>query len=1121
MNEKNEKNNARQLKQFSQTLKDNENFEWDEKYIYELLKGEIPEQRINRRELQYDHEYKKVSSLLLELISKFNNKNISIEEYYDKEKETINEINGILNDETKNKEKVNIHNYYDQNSIREIVDFSKKILIKGDGGVGKSFLLYKFIEKLKESKIQFICSFGKYDKEFNQIDLENILEVAKDTYIYFIIDALNEYDDNGLKKIEEFIENNHNNKNIRFILSYRKYAISEDKLKKIKDIFEREYELFGINLDNIITIFIEKYGIDITKYENIINIQSPFYIKILKKCMEDKKIKKEILNGESQVTFIYEQFIKAVDYSLWNPTKNIVAKYLYEQEKKTISLKEFKSIMPDSYSDYINKMQEAGLLISYVKDSEELYYFTIDSLNDFIVGRTFLDEIGGLKDEQIIEIINKKLEKLYSLYTVFIICLFDRFQKDIKRVVNIIKKSNIRDIFDLSILRMIRFENQNIIDEFQKEWDVNEEDAFNNITGYHNKPFNFTNYFNKILINKDKNLNLLSMIYNLEHFKQKAKNIATITKAIEYNADIFNETSFREYFWFSFWLSGSSNKELSDICKKNIYEICSKCNNYYNTIIKMYRVIKDDYIKNAIVEIICTSSSNVIKKYEPFLKSIYFDNNEINSLRIVRIDNAIFGGERKYININKIDLLKEVKDTEIEDWYDEILFKAELYDKYLLPWRYDGKERIHSNLNFIENSKIELTKITEYLTNKYPCLLDERIYCNYTKGALLEENNFSIDEIKIDTKKYLILYKNILMNLLEEYDIKIETFVESLNYSSFFDSNIYKFLNIAQQRLIGTLMCNYYTNEFCMNKNNYENKVGYSVYNPYQYDDSFELNYVHPYSKFNELADSIDQKLKDKIEQSSEKGKDWENDVKGIKENLLKLIEPIEINNDKWIVLSASLRYSSKEKYRIEWLDTYLINSTFDSEKKLTGVDDRYLTIEQKEYNESILDYTEQNFEECTIMKPIKNSTSYFPDNYLILPPTNLINKLALHYSPNDSSWVTSKNEVVMISNNNDKIVFKDVVSNTLYIKEKFLNGIKEKINYFSFTSRSKGEGYSEESEFHMQFNSIQGEIASINNKNQKSKDVMRCSQCKYDKVQTEEDIEKTLKEYEALIEKL
>ena len=41
-----------------------------------------------------------------------------------------------------------------------------------------------------------------------------------------------------------------------------------------------------------------------------------------------------------------------------------------------------------------------------------------------------------------------------------------------------------------------------------------------------------------------------------------------------------------------------------------------------------------------------------------------------------------------------------------------------------------------------------------------------------------------------------------------------------------------------------------------------------------------------------------------------------------------------------------------------------------------------------------------------------------------------------------------------------------------------------------------------------MQFNNIVGEIKTISNKEQKTQDHERCSSCKYDKIQTEKDLE-------------
>lgn len=1102
------------------TIYDNDSFEWDDTNIFNILKSEIPKLSLSGYEIDNDLYQKNIKELA-KLIESFNNRDINYKEYKDNEYNILIELTKILNNKELNKSHIYLERYYNHITIDNILKFSRGVFIKGDGGIGKSFLLYKFVEELKKHDNKFIISFGKFNKFFEGIDLENILELSKKELVYFIIDAFNEYNQNGRNKIINFISDNINNTNIKFIVSYRNYSLEESELIKITNLFDESYELYGVDMENALSNLINNYGIDVTKYEEIINLQNPLYIKLLKKCLNDQKIIEELVNSESQITFIYEQFIKSIDKKLWLYTKNIVSKYMYDNEIKQIEDSVLKQLLNTGFPLYIDSLQQNGLLSSYIDNGKIYYYFSIDTMNDFIIARSFFDDINNLNDDQIVSIINKKLKKLYSLYNAFIICLFDKFSDNIMRALKIIKKSNLKYYFDARILRMIKFEEKSI-QIFQQNVNFDLEDAINNLVGYPNKPYNFCNYFNKYFLKDDAYLNLMcNSKYNYinnDHFKRKAKIIASLIKREDYNSSIDKSKIFQEYFWFSFWFMGTSSEELRNLSKKNVYEICDKCNEFYEEIVNIYPELKDEYIKNGIIEIICTSSKNTIKKYSEFLKAIYYCDKELDSLKIVRVDNAIFDGRREYIKTKKNNLLNIIKDEKIDDKVANILFKVDIYDKYLLPWRYWSKDHIDCNLKFIKNNKSKLTKINEFLTNKYPCLLNGVAYCKFDKESLLNENDFKITEVKIEEKKYLQLFQKIIYDVSEKYKFNLEEDFENIRPEFFKNTLAYKVIELSRHILEGTLMCNYYTNEFCLNKNTYENKIGYGIYNPYEYEDSFDLNFSHPYSLFNQLANKLDENIESKINQTIKKEKGWEDDIENIKENLFKLISPITIKRKKWFLLSASLRYILKNEYGFEWMDTYLINCTFDSKKELTGIDDRYITIEQNKYNGAIKDYINCDIDECSIMNSIKFNSNDFQENSIVLPPANMVKKFNLRYRPTDSSWIDENDNIIIISNNNTKRHYNDVVTNSVYLCEEYFNKIQDYINYFSFTSRSRGEGYSEKSEFHMQFNNVVGEIKSINNSEQKSKDFKRCDKCNYNKIQTEEELEELRKEWNDLL---
>ena len=277
--------NNNQLNSMKDKFKGNDNFMWSDANILNILKSEIPK-------LNFDYEidndlFKKNIKELDSLIESFNNRNINYKDYKKKEGHILVKLKEVLNNKEINKNHIYLEKYYDYNTVNDILKFSKKLFIIGDGGIGKSFLLFKFAEELKRQGEKYVISFGKYNNSFNGIDFENILELSKEEFVYFVIDAYNEYNNEGRNKIIKFISNNINNPNIKFILSYRNHSLKESEKRKIIELFGESYELHGVDMDNALLNLINDYGVDVTKYEEIINLQNPLHIKLLKECLKN------------------------------------------------------------------------------------------------------------------------------------------------------------------------------------------------------------------------------------------------------------------------------------------------------------------------------------------------------------------------------------------------------------------------------------------------------------------------------------------------------------------------------------------------------------------------------------------------------------------------------------------------------------------------------------------------------------------------------------------------------------------------------------------------------------------------------------------------------------------
>jgi hypothetical protein len=169
-------------------------------------------------------------------------------------------------------------------------------------------------------------------------------------------------------------------------------------------------------------------------------------------------------------------------------------KYLYESELTT-KLK----ITAASVTEMIQK----GIIVvnePYCCDGESRYYFENETLYNHLIARNLNCDINdNLPINSLINQINTKIEKFISIGDAIILVIVDRFTNDPKRMLQIIRDSKLRPLFNPELFRIIKF-NTNQIKIIQKSCKTkNLSHTFYTICGYSAKPFNCVNYFNKII----------------------------------------------------------------------------------------------------------------------------------------------------------------------------------------------------------------------------------------------------------------------------------------------------------------------------------------------------------------------------------------------------------------------------------------------------------------------------------------------------------------------------------------------------------------------------------------------------------------------------------------------
>ena len=410
-----ELNNINRSHMISETRTDLK-FEWDDKEIMDVImkrfKTVYPYAN-DPKEFIDDTHYR---STINSFINKFNKREITEDIF-------LNSMENILKEMLEKYEVLKYQTKYNINYYKKNLNMANRLLIDGDGGIGKSYFLFKLEERLRNSSIKHLCIYCKYTKTISEEIIEEIKGINSE--FYFIIDAFNELNKSEQEDMIKIVEELLQTKNINIIISYRTKNLEEVIRLKLEELLKNTYTFFGVEYESSISKIIETYGVEATKFIDILETNNPFYLKMLYKILNNPKIKSNKIGNLVQITFIFESYIKTVcGLDNWDKSKSI-GTYMFENNENSIEENEIRKILGNDTDDYIRYMMNNNLIEFYVYENKKRFVFKIQRLSDFIIARTLQDKITGLSSEQIIRLINEKLDKMNISAEPFIILIFD------------------------------------------------------------------------------------------------------------------------------------------------------------------------------------------------------------------------------------------------------------------------------------------------------------------------------------------------------------------------------------------------------------------------------------------------------------------------------------------------------------------------------------------------------------------------------------------------------------------------------------------------------------------------------------------------------------------------
>lgn len=1035
--------NENQKKQISNSINTDYSFAWEDKDLIDKLSADFPEIKRSK----YDDSIKDDLKRLNLAYSEYDRFNTDKDDYVDRLKRIIEDIR----DKESRWYGLNIYD------VEEIIDMQDICIINGEDGSGKTYFIYKLEEEFSRKGIKHLFLYGNLIRDkIDKIPYDEISSISTNERFVLAIDALNEIEENNAVILLNKLLSIKDKKGLQLIVTFRNYNLSPTVCATLNKLSGFNYEFQGISYDSALNSLAMSGITDVYKYEDVLLSNNPLAIISLKKLLENDKVTNESLDSYSIITFIVENEIKKKGGKLlWEKTKRIVT-WMYKNDKKYIPLKELKSII-DDYDAYIFQMKSFGELYQFDYYNEPCVSFKSETKLSFLYSRDIIAEIGNNNEETFVNNIKLKLEKIGGIEEAVILAIFTKYKDDFKSIKILLVKLGLLNRLSPETIRKLKFSDRDIV-AFQNEFIANDPIIwFLYLGGFSNKPYNCCNFFNDYFISDNKaQLDLNRALSGKFIYGGVRARLNNILYYITLNND--KDMRIEEYFYFSLWCSLSSNIIIRELSIKILFEIVCRDNLYKKRLIELYPYLNDPYLKDAVIHVLANYDDDNDEEIRCFFKALIENYDFIQGYSIKRIA-AYMKLERLYIYWNKKNYNDSVLPCNLDENITDLFRTVSLFDKYALPFDIWGKEDYREFNKFIDVPRNIISKINKELIEEFECIRNGGLCSNnvHLKDLLLEK--YSVEDYKlINGKTQALIYQKIVKDVLFLYGLDINDENKELWKEDYHNSLIGKAIDVSTDIFYGNMMCNYYCDEF-LNSWPDEQLLGFEVFDPLKYSDSEKLRLCSPVPVFNQNVEKLDNELYHRLEYPEEKNIEWYNNTDLTEKNILSVIEPITIKNQDWVLLACRIHIHESGEFMDKWSDTYDIFCC-TSDQSISGVGDRFLTIELDEYRGNINNYFEcsEKRDLCRDVISISSSGA-FEETNLILPPAAIIKKLKLRPNFKDMSWINEEDEVVIICDNSKKSYYKNPITGAVFIRKDWLESYlkNNKIKYFAFNEKFIG----------------------------------------------------------------
>lgn len=1100
--------NDQQKRRMNSIISNDARMEWEDTNIMYTLLGELPS--VNR--YQREDKIKKEVYRLINLIKEFNSFTSDREKFLSDIQELLSEI----------KQKEENWFGYDIELLSQCLKQQESCLISGEGGIGKSYFIKCYQEELEKRGIPHLCLYGKFQKDVNGIDIDEIIHDSKDGFV-FVFDAINEMAKEGQLNLISLVRELKKQKTIRIVVTYRTNTLDKDLLEQLQGLCSAEYEFPGVSYESALDALIKLQVIDIYKYEDILYSNNALFLSMLLKVLNDKKVIEETENSVSTITYIMEKYIKdelkntcktintypAKDY--WEDTK-IITTWMYKNEKTSINLKDLLNIVHTGKS-YLDVMCQSGLMDVYTYEAEDYAYFTIESMNNFLIARELFKELPSASTiksstnendfNKQVELINSKAKISYGLIEPIIIALFDKYADNYLYLSKLLKEVDFKKEVTADKLVRVNFREEKI-KSFLDTINLDNPDKLIGIFGgYNNKPFNCTHFLNKFYKKEGYQIARLSATLS-DSFV--SNDIVKRLKNILYfigRKDIKNK-NYDEAFYFALWCTASPQSDIRIFATKLLFEIVNVKSDYAYRLISEYKNLYDIFIKEAVILVLAYCPKND-KSISDFFKELMIKEESLTAKSIKRISSYL-NNDYGYIEWDRDNMLTFKVEYYLSDFIKRVLHLVGLLYQFHLPFVYRGNKPEYRYYKFLSYDKADILDINQSLEKKYSCARNGRCSGHYDFENLVKEEALfnRISSQVLDVNILFSNYVRLLTKLIKQYQIAETEKNLLLDERNFENSTIMKCVDISTGLIYGSLMCNYYTDDFS-SYNNIQNSIGYDVYDPLP--DGEDICIATPIPIYNEFIDKAEEQLLNSAKIPEIKDINWIGDCDLSRKNLLELLNPVLVDNVEWSFIAGSISLTEKRDDDLIWRDVYDIYCcTSDNETIKADGNARYLSIELKSYEGNFIDYQNCQIKPwlCKKVSGLAKQTDLLDETWLVLPPAEIISFFQLQPDLTDMTWNAENGDIVIVCNNNKNSYYNDPVSGSVFIRNDYLKKYKAKnvFKYFAFTERYQKElGFDENTSLHYEIrnNRIVKEIKNEGRTyHEDSEQNQNCASCPY-----------------------